>query len=278
MTNPEPPARKPPPNKWYKIDAIKLLQSTFKQMSVAAINCSFQYCQHNFTHTYRFLKNVDQHRRKQLQQSSGDDDEEEHPLSLMDEDAKKIFRPCFDKLKFKIFIVSDRQVKQRQEFYMPINIKLIKEIEEELPKFHNELEKEIEKLKSTKKAPPPPKPKPSRSSYLSSECQIVKVVKGKEPSIECGCCFHDIPFDGDELCQCNEGHLFCLGCVRNHVHEQVFGSVNYVVKCMSLDGDGCKALFPRSALQRALPDVKTFRTIEDHLSRANVEKANVKDL
>ena len=276
MADSEQLAKKPPPNKWYKIDAIKLLQSTFKYMTVAALNCSFQFCEHNFTHTYRFLKNVDQHRRKQLQQSGGDD---EVLASSMDEDAKKIFRPCFDKLRFRIFILSDRQVKQRKRFYLPINIKLIKEIEDELPKFHNELEKEIDKLKSTKKPPPPPPPRQSsRSSSPLSECQIVKVVKGKEPSIECGCCFHDIPFDGDELCQCNEGHLFCLGCVRNHVHEQVFGSVNYVVKCMSLDGDGCKALFPRSALQRALPDIKTFRTIEDHLSRANVEKANFKDL
>ena len=275
MADSEQLAKKPSPNKWYKIDAIKLLQSTFKYMTVAALNCSFQFCEHNFTHTYRFLKNVDQHRRKQLQQRG---DDEALPASI-DEDAKKIFRPCFDKLKFRIFILGDRQAKQqRQKFYFPINIKLIKEIEDELPKFHNELEKEIDKLKSTKKPPPPPPPPKSSRYSSSSECQIVKVVKGKEPSIECGCCFHDIPFDGDELCQCNEGHLFCLGCVRNHVHEQVFGSVNYVVKCMSLDGDGCKALFPRSALQRALPDIKTFRSIEDHLSRANVEKANVKDL
>ena len=97
--------------------------------------------------------------------------------------------------------------------------------------------------------------------------------KAKELDVECGCCYGDFAFE--DLCQCMDGHLFCPDCIRMHVEEQLFGLNMSEFKCMSMDC--CNAVYPHAVLKRALPE-KLLRTVDEHLFRANVEKADIADL
>ncbi|KAL1925586.1 uncharacterized protein VTP21DRAFT_469 [Calcarisporiella thermophila] len=73
--------------------------------------------------------------------------------------------------------------------------------------------------------------------------------------IECRCCFGDFPFE--DMTFCAEGHLFCVGCIRNLVSEGIFGQGTLrgrPVKCV--EGDGCEACIPMSELEKVLlPDM-----------------------
>jgi len=38
--------------------------------------------------------------------------------------------------------------------------------------------------------------------------------------IECGCCTSEKPFE--QMAQCTEGHLFCLGCLKTYAQTRLF--------------------------------------------------------
>lgn len=67
---------------------------------------------------------------------------------------------------------------------------------------------------------------------------------------ECGCCYGESLFE--DLVQCEEGHLFCGGCLQRYVQERLYGLGRVDLVCMS--GEGCKAKFSDEFLQRALPE------------------------
>ena len=94
------------------------------------------------------------------------------------------------------------------------------------------------------------------------------------PGLECGCCYGDFAFE--ELCQCDEAHLFCKECISTHVTEQIFGLNKSGFHCMSVDG--CLAKFPSDTMKLAFPEEKQRQRIEKHIFRASIEQANMKDL
>ena len=91
-------------------------------------------------------------------------------------------------------------------------------------------------------------------------------------ALECSCCYLDFAFE--ELVACrDEGHLFCVDCLRRHAEERVFGIGSFggggkqgrggaeagegeapernEITCMHMDG--CESGFPLELLRKALP-------------------------
>lgn len=95
-----------------------------------------------------------------------------------------------------------------------------------------------------------------------------------EEERECECCFGDFPLS--EMCQCNERHLVCAGCLRLHVQEAVFGENRRDFKCLSLEG--CKAEYSAKYVDLAIPDAKVRQRVHQHLYKASVKQANLPDI
>lgn len=90
--------------------------------------------------------------------------------------------------------------------------------------------------------------------------------------IECGCCFGEVAFE--EMVQCQDGHLFCLDCLKSYAKEAVYGSGKAILRCMTPD---CESTFPVSQLQKALPaDILT--KYEDRMQEESILLAEMEDL
>jgi hypothetical protein len=91
--------------------------------------------------------------------------------------------------------------------------------------------------------------------------------------MECGCCFLDVPIH--RMVQCAEGHLFCNDCIKKYVEETVYASGQTTVHC--LDQDGCKANFPLSELERAVP-AHQLTKIFARLADLDIKKAGLENV
>ena len=96
----------------------------------------------------------------------------------------------------------------------------------------------------------------------------------EEPMYECGCCYVDYSFD--DMCQCNDGHLFCLNCLRSHAEENVFGKGQFQIKCLSMD-EQCEAGFSDRSLDKAIPDPAMRQRIDEYMMRASLIEAGMND-
>lgn len=91
--------------------------------------------------------------------------------------------------------------------------------------------------------------------------------------MECGCCFVDVPMT--RMVQCGEGHLFCADCIKRYVEESAFSSGQTTVHC--LDQSGCKANFPISQLERAIPGPKLAK-IFARLADLDIKKSGLENV
>jgi TRIAD3 protein (E3 ubiquitin-protein ligase RNF216) len=91
--------------------------------------------------------------------------------------------------------------------------------------------------------------------------------------MECGCCFIDVPIS--RMVQCAEGHLFCSDCIKKYVEETVYASGQTTVHC--LDQDGCKANFPMTQLERAVP-AHQLSKIFARLADLDIQKAGLENV
>lgn len=80
-------------------------------------------------------------------------------------------------------------------------------------------------------------------------------------AVECSCCFDSYPLDDMASCR-DEGHLFCLQCLKSLTENLIFGSGNLGVdkrtkklasELQCFHGDGCSSGFSREFLEKALP-------------------------
>jgi hypothetical protein len=103
-------------------------------------------------------------------------------------------------------------------------------------------------------------------------------------AVECSCCFDKV--DMDEMVACkDEGHLFCVDCLKGYAESQIFSSGNLGIdketkkpllelKCPH--GDGCDSGFPEVYLQKALP-FKTLEKYNELQFQAAVEQAGLRE-
>ena len=101
-------------------------------------------------------------------------------------------------------------------------------------------------------------------------------------AMECSCCYDKV--DMDEMVACKEeGHLFCVDCLKRYAESQIFGAGNLGIdretrkpslelKCCH--GDGCNSAFHESHLQKALP-FKTLEKYNELQFQASVELAGL---
>ncbi|KAJ3038766.1 hypothetical protein HDV00_000341 [Rhizophlyctis rosea] len=97
-----------------------------------------------------------------------------------------------------------------------------------------------------------------RQSLITADFSFARTVNKKEylssgQGIECACCLDDCAFE--DMCQCPDGHLFCMDCLRRHVAEGLFGQGQLrgkPVRC--IDPGGCEKEFGWSELRRALSE------------------------
>ena len=74
----------------------------------------------------------------------------------------------------------------------------------------------------------------------------------------------------EEMIACrDEGHLFCIGCIKGYAESQIFSVGNLgidkntkkpALELLCCHGDGCRSGFHEEHLQKALP----FKTLEKY--------------
>jgi len=119
-----------------------------------------------------------------------------------------------------------------------------------------------------------------------------KVSEREGTTIECQCCYGDCAWE--EMVSCREeGHLFCIDCVRRYAEERVFGfgdlgkgnggvgnkkgGAREIVELTCMHGDGCTSAFTYDQLTKALPP-KIMKKYDELQATLVVEKAGMKDL
>jgi hypothetical protein len=128
------------------------------------------------------------------------------------------------------------------------------------------------------------------SNWMDDMEQRLKRKKAREYSqmagtaVECSCCFDKV--DMDEMVACkNEGHLFCVDCLKGYAESQIFSSGNlgidketkkpqHELKCPH--GDGCDSGFQEDFLQKALP-FKTLEKYNELQFKAAMEQAGLRE-
>lgn len=104
------------------------------------------------------------------------------------------------------------------------------------------------------------------------------MTQDKKSYMECQCCF--VEYEVQEMCQCDDGHLFCATCLKKYAEEEVFGKSKSVLKCMWHDhssGENCQFGFPQSQLTKALPP-KVREKLDEAQFLEDLEKANIPNL
>ena len=108
-----------------------------------------------------------------------------------------------------------------------------------------------------------------------------KLSQNTGTALECSCCYEQV--DISEMVSCkDEGHLFCIDCLKSYAESQIFSSGN-----LGLDknktprtelacphGDGCDSTFSYPHLQKALP-AKTLEKYNTLQARAVLEQAGL---
>jgi hypothetical protein len=106
-------------------------------------------------------------------------------------------------------------------------------------------------------------------------------------AVECSCCFDQVAMDEMVACR-DEGHLFCVDCLKRYAESQIFGSGNLgtdkktgkpaleLACCHAGDGkEGqCTSYFTCEHLQKALP-FKTLEKYNELQFKTQVERAGL---
>lgn len=101
-------------------------------------------------------------------------------------------------------------------------------------------------------------------------------------ALECSCCFDQVAIEEMVACK-DEGHLFCIDCIKGYAENQIFGNgslgTNKVTKqpataLLCCDSSGCQSPFPDEHLKKALPK-KTLEKYNELQFRAVMEQAGL---
>jgi TRIAD3 protein (E3 ubiquitin-protein ligase RNF216) len=98
-------------------------------------------------------------------------------------------------------------------------------------------------------------------------------------TIECTCCYGDYAME--EMVSCQEGHLFCMDCLKRYAQERVFGNSDLGKKgCIELccmDMSGCENFFSRDQLEKSL-DEKVMKKYDELQTTLVLEQAGMDGL
>lgn len=111
-----------------------------------------------------------------------------------------------------------------------------------------------------------------------------KLAKAMGVAMDCSCCYDG--YDIDDMVACTrEGHLFCVGCLKQYAESQIFGVGNlgvdretkkpaHELKCFHGD---CSSGFDRPTLEKALPErtLKKYDEIQFNISLQAAGLANM---
>jgi TRIAD3 protein (E3 ubiquitin-protein ligase RNF216) len=104
-------------------------------------------------------------------------------------------------------------------------------------------------------------------------------------AMECSCCYDNVAI-GDMVACRDEGHLFCVDCLKSFAENQVFGSGNLgfdkekkqpALELKCFHGDGCSSGFNRACLEKALP-LKVLRKHDELQFQVSIERAGLSDV
>jgi hypothetical protein len=101
-------------------------------------------------------------------------------------------------------------------------------------------------------------------------------------AVDCSCCFDGFPVADMVACR-DEGHLFCIDCLKTCVEEQIFGQGNlgidkrtkkpaHEIQCFH--ESGCSSGFLRALLAKALPE-KTLTKYDELQFKVSLEAAGL---
>lgn len=96
-------------------------------------------------------------------------------------------------------------------------------------------------------------------------------------TMECMCCYADCAMEEMVSCR-DQGHLFCVDCLRKHTEDRVFGFTDFggangfEITCIHL-GD-CDSGFTLQNLEKALPP-KVLKKYEELQASISLEKAGI---
>jgi hypothetical protein len=101
-------------------------------------------------------------------------------------------------------------------------------------------------------------------------------------AVDCSCCFDGFPVADMVSCR-EEGHLFCIDCLKTCIEEQIFGQGNlgidkrtkkpaHEIQCFH--GDGCSSGFDRELLEKALT-TKTLAKYDELQFKVSLEAAGL---
>jgi len=140
------------------------------------------------------------------------------------------------------------------------------------------------------------------SDKLAERAEVVRMAAERQrihdesekagTTLECQCCYGDYAFE--ELVACrDEGHLFCMDCVRRYAEEQVFGlgdlgggggkkksdgdSKPDSNELLCMHPDGCRSGFQYDLLKKALPP-KVMQKYDELQATRAMEIAGVEGL
>jgi hypothetical protein len=101
-------------------------------------------------------------------------------------------------------------------------------------------------------------------------------------AVECSCCFDTYPIDDMVSCR-DEGHLFCMDCLKSFTENLVFGNGNLgfdkntkqpALELKCFHGDGCSSGFHRACLKKALPP-KSLQKYDEVQFQVSIERAGL---
>lgn len=101
-------------------------------------------------------------------------------------------------------------------------------------------------------------------------------------ALECSCCFDQVAIEEMVACR-DEGHLFCIDCIKGYAESQIFGNgslgTNKVTKkpateLLCCHSDGCQSSFADEHLKKALPK-KMLQKYNELQFRSVVEVAGI---
>ena len=103
-------------------------------------------------------------------------------------------------------------------------------------------------------------------------------------AVDCSCCFDGFPIQDMVACR-EEGHLFCLECLKMFAENQIFGQGSLGVdkrtkkpshELQCFHGDGCSSGFDRHFLEKAL-NTKALSKYDELQCKVNLDAAGLTD-